>query len=89
MGCTASVVLLQALRSLLRGSCARAHSRQQERISLDVPLPQDGEEADSRPRTIIVMVTRLSLPLSFLPLFRSASQSDQHVLVVIVEEATF
>ncbi|KAL7851521.1 hypothetical protein AOLI_G00218770 [Acnodon oligacanthus] len=60
MGCTASVVLLQALRSLLRGSCARARSRQQERISLDVPLLQDGEEADSRPRTIIIMM-RVSL----------------------------
>uniref|UniRef100_A0A8B9L9J9 Secreted protein n=1 Tax=Astyanax mexicanus TaxID=7994 RepID=A0A8B9L9J9_ASTMX len=58
MGCTASIVLLQALRSLLRGNCGRARSCRQERVSLDVPPLQDREEADGRPHTVIVMVNR-------------------------------
>ncbi|XP_072524974.1 dedicator of cytokinesis protein 10 isoform X3 [Salminus brasiliensis] len=67
MGCTASVVLLQALRSLLRGNCGRTRSRRQERNSLDVPPLQDGEEAGGRPLTIIVMQEKPKLidPLDY------------------------
>ncbi|XP_017351321.1 dedicator of cytokinesis protein 10 isoform X4 [Ictalurus punctatus] len=53
MGCTASVVQLQALRSLMRGSCARTCSERQEQISLEVLQSLDSE-VDSRPRTIII-----------------------------------
>ncbi|XP_027018469.2 dedicator of cytokinesis protein 10 isoform X3 [Tachysurus fulvidraco] len=53
MGCTASVVQIQALRSLMRGNCARTCSDRQEQISLEVLQSLDGE-SDSRPRTIII-----------------------------------
>ncbi|XP_046732052.1 dedicator of cytokinesis protein 10 isoform X3 [Silurus meridionalis] len=52
MGCTASVVQLQALRTLMRGNCARTCSDRQEQISLEILQSLDSE-ADSRPRTII------------------------------------
>ncbi|XP_022534481.2 dedicator of cytokinesis protein 10 isoform X1 [Astyanax mexicanus] len=67
MGCTASIVLLQALRSLLRGNCGRARSCRQERVSLDVPPLQDREEADGRPHTVIVMQEKPKLidPLDY------------------------
>ncbi|XP_060761806.1 dedicator of cytokinesis protein 10 isoform X1 [Neoarius graeffei] len=53
MGCTASVVQLQALRSLMRSNCARTCSDRQEQISLEVLQSLDSE-LDSRPRTIII-----------------------------------
>ncbi|GAA6093408.1 dedicator of cytokinesis protein 10 isoform X1 [Tachysurus ichikawai] len=53
MGCTASVVQIQALRSLMGGNCARTCSDRQEQISLEVLQSSDGE-LDSRPRTIII-----------------------------------
>ncbi|XP_058274449.1 dedicator of cytokinesis protein 10 isoform X2 [Hemibagrus wyckioides] len=53
MGCTASVVQLQALRSLMRANCARTCSERQEQISLEV-LQSFDSEVDSRPRTIII-----------------------------------
>ncbi|KAG9348308.1 hypothetical protein JZ751_002043 [Albula glossodonta] len=53
MGCAASVVLLQAFRSVLRRNCAHICPRRPEQLSLEL-LPQDGGPP-SRPTTIIVM----------------------------------
>lgn len=71
MGCTASVVQLQALRSLMRGSCARTCSERQEQISLEVLQSLDSE-VDSRPRTIIITVIRYCSFLAWFPLGGSA-----------------
>ncbi|XP_030634557.1 dedicator of cytokinesis protein 10 [Chanos chanos] len=66
MGCSASILLLQALRSVLRGNCAHICSHRQEQVSLEVLTLEEGE-ADSRPRTIIVMQEKPKLidPLDY------------------------
>lgn len=71
MGCTASVVQLQALRSLMRANCARACSDRQDQISLEVLQSLDSE-ADSRPRTIIITVIRFRSLVGWFSLGRTA-----------------
>ena len=56
MGCSASVLLLHALRSVGRANCGHMCSRQ-DRLSLDAAPPEDGYAAVDMPLTIIVMVT--------------------------------
>lgn len=72
MGCTASVVHLQALRTLMRGSCARTCSNGQEQISLEV-LQSLESELDSRPRTIIFTVMRFYLFVVWFPAGHAAN----------------
>lgn len=74
MGCTASVVQLQALRSLMRSNCARTCSDRQEQISLEVLQSLDSE-LDSRPRTIIITVIRFC---SFVVWFRLGGTAKIH-----------
>lgn len=62
MGCSASLVLLQALRSVGRANCAHMCSRQ-DQLSLDALPPGEGHAATggSRALTIVVMVTNIRL----------------------------
>ncbi|XP_012920973.1 dedicator of cytokinesis protein 10 isoform X8 [Heterocephalus glaber] len=66
MGCTASIVLLQAFRSVVQRSCPHICRRHQEEPSHEtVPLESDDEM--SRPRTLIIMQEkpRLLEPLDY------------------------
>ncbi|XP_055735377.1 dedicator of cytokinesis protein 10-like isoform X1 [Salvelinus fontinalis] len=68
MGCSASLVLLQALRSVGRANCAHMCSRQ-DQLSLDALPPGDGHATSggSRALTIIVMQEKPKLidPLDY------------------------
>ncbi|XP_077011409.1 dedicator of cytokinesis protein 10 isoform X12 [Tamandua tetradactyla] len=66
MGCTASIVLLQALRSVVQRSCPHICRRGQEGPSHEI-LPLESEDEMSRPRTLIVMQEkpRLLEPLDY------------------------
>lgn len=55
MGCTASIVLLQAFRSVVQRSCPHICRRCQEEPSHEV-LPLESDEEMSRPRTLVIMV---------------------------------
>ncbi|KAG8580947.1 hypothetical protein GDO81_007484 [Engystomops pustulosus] len=54
MGCAASIVLLQAFRSVVRRSCPHICTRRQEDLSHEIVLQDDVDEI-SRPRTLIIM----------------------------------
>lgn len=55
MGCTASIVLLQAFRSVVQRSCPHICSRRQEEPSHEI-LPLESDDEMSRPRTLVIMV---------------------------------
>ncbi|KAB0357544.1 hypothetical protein FD754_001700 [Muntiacus muntjak] len=61
MGCTASIVLLQAFRSVVQRSCPHICRRRQEEPSHEI-LPLEIDDEMSRPRTLIIMVWYLNLP---------------------------
>ncbi|XP_078419867.1 dedicator of cytokinesis protein 10 isoform X6 [Cetorhinus maximus] len=54
MGCTASIVLLEAFHSVVQRNCAHICTRHQERLSLEF-LPLDESDQMSRPRTLPIM----------------------------------
>ncbi|XP_053314862.1 dedicator of cytokinesis protein 10 isoform X2 [Spea bombifrons] len=54
MGCAASIVLLQAFRSVVQRSCPHICTRRQEDLSHEIVL-QDDVDVISRPRTLIIM----------------------------------
>lgn len=64
MGCSASVLLLQALRSVLRGgNCGRMCARRQQQVSVEMLPPlEEGAEGTNQPyansaaATVIVTV---------------------------------
>nr|XP_015216476.1 PREDICTED: dedicator of cytokinesis protein 10 isoform X3 [Lepisosteus oculatus] len=66
MGCTASIVLLQAFRSVVQRNCAHICSRREEQLSFEI-LPLDDCNGMSRPRTIIIMQEKPKLvdPLDY------------------------
>lgn len=55
MGCAASIVLLQAFRSVVQRSCPHICTRRQEDLSHEIVLQDDVDEI-SRLRTPIIMV---------------------------------
>nr|XP_031308144.1 dedicator of cytokinesis protein 10 isoform X8 [Camelus dromedarius] len=66
MGCTASIVLLQAFRSVVQRSCPHICRRRQEEPSHEI-LPLESDDEMSRPRTLIIMQEkpRLIEPLDY------------------------
>nr|XP_045002708.1 dedicator of cytokinesis protein 10 isoform X2 [Jaculus jaculus] len=65
MGCTASIVLLQAFRSVVQRSCPRICRRRQEEPSHEI-VPLESDDEMSRPRTLIIMEKpRLLEPLDY------------------------
>ncbi|KYO33856.1 hypothetical protein Y1Q_0024486 [Alligator mississippiensis] len=54
MGCAASIVLLQAFRSVVQRNCPHICRRRQEELSHEI-LPLDSDDEMSRPRTLIIM----------------------------------
>uniref|UniRef100_A0A8D1FS19 Dedicator of cytokinesis 10 n=1 Tax=Sus scrofa TaxID=9823 RepID=A0A8D1FS19_PIG len=66
MGCTASIVLLQAFRSVVQRSCPHICRRRQEEPSHEI-LPLESDDEMSRPRTLIIMQEkpRLLEPLDY------------------------
>ncbi|XP_045150675.1 dedicator of cytokinesis protein 10 [Echinops telfairi] len=66
MGCTASIVLLQAFRSVVQRSCPHICRRRQEEPSHEI-LPLESDDEMSRPRTLILMQEkpRLLEPLDY------------------------
>nr|XP_045002712.1 dedicator of cytokinesis protein 10 isoform X6 [Jaculus jaculus] len=66
MGCTASIVLLQAFRSVVQRSCPRICRRRQEEPSHEI-VPLESDDEMSRPRTLIIMQEkpRLLEPLDY------------------------
>ncbi|XP_036277568.1 dedicator of cytokinesis protein 10 isoform X16 [Pipistrellus kuhlii] len=61
MGCTASIVLLQAFRAVVQRSCPHICSRRQEEPSHEI-LPLESDDEMSRPRTLIIMQEKPRLP---------------------------
>ncbi|XP_060098188.1 dedicator of cytokinesis protein 10 isoform X2 [Heteronotia binoei] len=66
MGCAASIVLLQAFRSVVQRNCPHICRRRQEELSHEI-LPLDSEDEMSRPRTLIIMQEKPKLlePLDY------------------------
>ncbi|XP_066135239.1 dedicator of cytokinesis protein 10 isoform X4 [Saccopteryx bilineata] len=66
MGCTASIVLLQAFRSVVQRSCPHICSQRQEEPSHEI-VPLESDDEMSRPRTLIIMQEkpRLLEPLDY------------------------
>uniref|UniRef100_A0A8D2L617 Dedicator of cytokinesis 10 n=1 Tax=Varanus komodoensis TaxID=61221 RepID=A0A8D2L617_VARKO len=66
MGCAASIVLLQAFRSVVQRNCAHICRRRQEELSHEI-LPLDSDDEMSRPRTLIIMQEKPKLlePLDY------------------------
>ncbi|KAG8445304.1 hypothetical protein GDO86_010188 [Hymenochirus boettgeri] len=54
MGCAASIVLLQAFRSVVQRSCPHICTRRQEDLSHEMVIEDDVDDI-SRPRTLIIM----------------------------------
>nr|KAF6450041.1 dedicator of cytokinesis 10 [Molossus molossus] len=61
MGCTASIVLLQAFRSVVQRSCPHICSRGQEEQSHEI-VPLESDDEMSRPRTLIIMQEKPRFP---------------------------
>lgn len=55
MGCTASIVLLQAFRSVVQRSCPHICRRRQEEPSHEI-VPLESDDEMSRPRTLIMVL---------------------------------
>ncbi|XP_012977823.2 dedicator of cytokinesis protein 10 isoform X11 [Mesocricetus auratus] len=65
MGCTASIVLLQAFRSVIQRSCPHICRRRQEEPSHEI-VPLESDDEMSRPRTLIMQEKpRLLEPLDY------------------------
>uniref|UniRef100_A0A8D0FP57 Dedicator of cytokinesis 10 n=1 Tax=Strix occidentalis caurina TaxID=311401 RepID=A0A8D0FP57_STROC len=67
MGCAASIVLLQAFRSVVQRNCPHiCRRRRREELSHEI-LPLDSDDEISRPRTLIIMQEkpRLLEPLDY------------------------
>ncbi|XP_068960642.1 dedicator of cytokinesis protein 10 isoform X1 [Petaurus breviceps papuanus] len=66
MGCAASIVLLQAFRSVVQRNCPHICRRRQEEPSHEI-VPLESEDEMSRPRTLIIMQERPRLlePLDY------------------------
>ncbi|XP_075793694.1 dedicator of cytokinesis protein 10 isoform X13 [Pelodiscus sinensis] len=66
MGCAASIVLLQAFRSVVQRNCPHICRRRQEELSHEI-LPLDSDEEMSRPRTLTIMQEKPKLlePLDY------------------------
>lgn len=64
MGCTASIVLLQAFRTVVQRSCPHICRRRQEEPSHEI-MPLDSDDEMSRPRTLIMEKPRLLEPLDY------------------------
>ncbi|XP_050017043.1 dedicator of cytokinesis protein 10 isoform X12 [Alexandromys fortis] len=65
MGCTASIVLLQAFRSVVQRSCPHICRRRQEEPSHEI-VPLESDDEMSRPRTLIMQEKpRLLEPLDY------------------------
>ncbi|XP_060224684.1 dedicator of cytokinesis protein 10 isoform X11 [Meriones unguiculatus] len=65
MGCTASIVLLQAFRTVVQRSCPHICRRRQEEPSHEI-VPLDSDDEMSRPRTLIMQEKpRLLEPLDY------------------------
>ncbi|XP_055472405.1 dedicator of cytokinesis protein 10 isoform X6 [Psammomys obesus] len=64
MGCTASIVLLQAFRTVVQRSCPHICRRRQEEPSHEI-VPLDSDDEMSRPRTLIMEKPRLLEPLDY------------------------
>uniref|UniRef100_A0A8C3LNN2 Dedicator of cytokinesis C/D N-terminal domain-containing protein n=2 Tax=Phasianinae TaxID=9072 RepID=A0A8C3LNN2_CHRPC len=67
MGCAASIVLLQAFRSVVQRNCPHiCRRRRREELSHEI-LPLDSDEEMSRPRTLIIMQEKPKLlePLDY------------------------
>uniref|UniRef100_A0A803Y3B5 Dedicator of cytokinesis C/D N-terminal domain-containing protein n=1 Tax=Meleagris gallopavo TaxID=9103 RepID=A0A803Y3B5_MELGA len=62
MGCAASIVLLQAFRSVVQRNCPHiCRRRRREELSHEI-LPLDSDEEMSRPRTLIIMFAAVCGP---------------------------
>ncbi|ETE67985.1 Dedicator of cytokinesis protein 10 [Ophiophagus hannah] len=55
MGCAASIVLLQAFRSVVQRNCVHICRRRQEELSHEI-LPLESDDEMSRPRTLNIMM---------------------------------
>uniref|UniRef100_A0A8C4P313 Dedicator of cytokinesis C/D N-terminal domain-containing protein n=1 Tax=Dromaius novaehollandiae TaxID=8790 RepID=A0A8C4P313_DRONO len=67
MGCAASIVLLQAFRSVVQRNCPHiCRRRRREELSHEI-LPLDSDDEMSRPRTLIIMQEKPKLlePLDY------------------------
>nr|XP_032639784.1 dedicator of cytokinesis protein 10-like isoform X3 [Chelonoidis abingdonii] len=66
MGCAASIVLLQAFRSVVQRNCPHICRRRQEELSLEI-LPLDSDDEMNRPRTLTIMQEKPKLlePLDY------------------------
>ncbi|XP_050819924.1 dedicator of cytokinesis protein 10 isoform X6 [Gopherus flavomarginatus] len=66
MGCAASIVLLQAFRSVVQRNCPHICRRRQEELSHEI-LPLDSDDEMNRPRTLTIMQEKPKLlePLDY------------------------
>ncbi|XP_070802098.1 dedicator of cytokinesis protein 10 isoform X1 [Pituophis catenifer annectens] len=66
MGCAASIVLLQAFRSVVQRNCVHICRRRQEELSHEI-LPLESDDEMSRPRTLNIMQEKPKLlePLDY------------------------